>query len=153
MLVKDVMRTQLTLFTPEMTFRQVIEKFIAQDMESTAVVDTQEKKNLVGVISLFDCIERLVPDYLEADPTAATFEAEEFFRRAVEGVADTPIRSIMKTDVHAVHANHTLIEVATLISKFKLRSVPVLEEGTKRIIGYVSRRDLKEAIHKILTSK
>lgn len=152
MLVKDVMRTQLTLFTPDMTFRQVMAKFIEQNMESTAVVDSHESKNLVGVISLFDCIERMVPDYLEADPTAATFEAEEFFRGAVEKVANTPVRDIMKTDVHAVHANHTLIEVATLISKFKLRSVPVLEEGSKRIVGYVSRRDLKEAIHKILTA-
>ena len=150
MLVHDVMRTELTLFTPDMRFREVIKEFLDKDMESTAVVEHAESKKLVGVISLFDLIERLVPEYLETDPTAAVFEAEDFFRNAVEKVADTPVQEVMKAPVHFVHPNHTLIEVATLISKFKLRSVPVLQEGTDTIVGYVSRRDLKEAMGTVL---
>lgn len=150
MLVKDVMRTELTLFTPEMQFREVVQHFLEKDMESTAVVEDARSKKLVGVVSLFDLIERLVPEYLEADPTAAVFEAEGFFRSAVEKVASIPVREVMKAPVHFVHPNHTLIEVATLISKYKLRSVPVLQDGTDTIVGYVSRRDIKEAIGKVL---
>lgn len=150
MLVQDVMRTELTLFTPDMLFRDVIKEFLDKDMESTAVVAEAGSKKLVGVISLFDLIERLVPEYLETDPTAAVFEAEGFFRNAVEKVATTPVKDIMKAPVHFVHPNHTLIEVATLISKFKLRSVPVLQENSDTIVGYVSRRDIKEAMGSVL---
>lgn len=150
MLVQDVMRTELTLFTPDMRFRDAMKEFLDKDMESTAVVENISSRKLVGVVSLFDLIERLVPEYLETDPTAAVFEAEGFFRNAVEKVADTPLREIMKAPAHFVHPNHTLIEVATLISKYKLRSVPVVQDGTSTIVGYVSRRDLKEAMGTVL---
>ncbi len=150
MLVRDVMRTELTLFTPETTFKDAIRTFIEKDMESTAIVADLTSRKLVGVVSLADLITKMVPDYLEADPTAATFEAEEFFKKCVLAMANVPVADCMTTAIHSVHDNHTLIEVATLIAKYGVRSVPVVEEGSQKIVGYISRRDVKRAMHAAL---
>lgn len=144
------MRTQISLFTPETTFREAVKEFIDQKMDSSAVVESKNSKKLVGVISLHDLIKKMVPDYLEFDPTAATFESSEFFKKAVLAVADEPIGSFMTKDIKFVHPNHTLIEVATIMARYNLRSVPVVEEKTGDIVGYSSRREIKEAMGHVL---
>ena len=153
MLVQDVMRKEITLFTPETTFKEAVLTFVDQKMDSTAVVESRDSKKLIGVISLHDLIAKMVPDYLEADPTAASFETAEFFKRSVLKVADLPIGSFMTKEVHVAHANHTLIEVATLMAKYNLRSVPIVNEQTGEIVGYSSRREIKEAMAKVLQGK
>lgn len=152
-LVQQAMRTVITLLTPEMTFRDALKVFILHNMESTAVVESRETKKLVGVLSMYDLIKKAVPDYLEYDTTAATFEPGDFFARVVGDVADEPIKNFMTTDVHAVHADHSLIEVAALIARHNLRSVPVVDEHTSEVVGYISRRDIKQAMGRVLFAK
>lgn len=59
---------------------------------------------------------------------------------------ETPLREIMTTETITVHPDQTIDECMSLMTKWHIRHLPVMEEG--HLIGMVSMRDIVEAIIK-----
>ena len=57
---------------------------------------------------------------------------------------DTPVRDIMTTSVMYVHPNQTTEECMALMTKNRLRHLPVMDEG--KLVGIISIGDLVKAI-------
>jgi len=53
---------------------------------------------------------------------------------------ETPIREVMSKNVKALTVDDTAEEAAVMMSQFRIRHVPVLDQG--RIVGCISERDL-----------
>src|SRR5262245_17342471 len=60
--------------------------------------------------------------------------------------ADTPLSEFMRREVHFVGVNVDQEEVARMARKYRLKAVPVVDNGM-RLVGVVTLRDLLEVVH------
>lgn len=125
------------------TFREALSLLINHNTNGLVVVDQSNK--IRGILSSWDLIQYIVPDYLEEDKHLAPFEAPSTFADRILEVLDDPITNFMTEHVHTVKPETSLMSAATLLSEFRIRQLPVIdEEGT--IVGYINRTDIKRAI-------
>ncbi len=146
-LVKDYMRTPVKTVSPQTTLRVAVERMIQEKTNGLVVVDDQQK--VVGILSSWDVIQYLVPDYLEEDKHLAPFESGALFAKRTLELQNDSIDKFMTTSVHSVKPTSSIMEAATTLSEYGIRQLPVVdEEGT--VIGYLNRTDLKHVIGEIL---
>lgn len=131
----------------ENTLKEAVEKMIQARTNGLVVVD--ENKKVVGILSSWDIIQYIVPDYLEDDKHLATFEAADMFEKRVKEVADVPVSKFMTAKVHSTKPHHSIMEAATLLSEFHIRQLPVVDEN-RVLLGYINRTDIKKAVGDVL---
>lgn len=145
--VRDYMHKTVSINENGATFKDVVELMIAEKRNGVFVVDNEDK--VKGVISTWDLIEHVVPDYLESDKHLASFESASVLINRVQGVANDPIDQFTTTKVHIVHENSNLMEVATMLSEHRLRQLPVVNDEGK-LVGCINRTDVKLIMAEIL---
>jgi len=129
------------------TFKDVLALLISSKRNGVFVVDDGQR--VKGVISIWDLIEHVVPDYLESDKHLAPFESGSVLIDRVKTVANDSIDQFMTKDVHTVHEGSNLMEVATMLSEHRLRQLPVInDEGV--LVGCINRTDVKLVMGEIL---
>lgn len=120
MKAKELMTTNPACCTPEATAQQVAQLMEENDCGCIPVVEDEESRFLVGVITDRDLALRGV---------------------ARGRSAETPIRELMTTDVSAVRPDDTLDRVEELMADLQVRRVPVIDEDGC-CVGIVSQADL-----------
>lgn len=145
--VRDYMRTPVVTVHADTTVREVTGIMLRQKTNGVVVIDDHE--TVVGILSSWDIINHIVPDYLEADTHLASFEAADMFAKRTHEVADDPISGFMTTNVHTVKKDDTLISAVALLSEFRIRQLPVTDDKGK-LIGYINRTDIKHAVGDVL---
>jgi CBS domain-containing protein len=121
--VRDFMVTKPVVFTRDTDLLDAIRVLVDKRISGAPVVD--ERGNLVGVLT-----ER---DFLKA-ALVAGYHGERGGR----------IEEYMTTDVEAVNADDSLLDVAARFVETKFRRYPVIEDN--RIVGVVGRRDVLRAV-------
>ncbi len=119
------------------------------DQKTNGLVVVDEDRHVLGILSSWDIIAYLVPDYLENDKHLATFEAGDVFEERVKEIQNDPVSKFMSSQVHTTRPDHSLIEAATLLSEFHIRQLPVVDENGV-LVGYLNRTDIKKAIGDVL---
>lgn len=146
-LVSDIMRTTVVSVNQTATMKEAIELMIRERTNGVVVVD--DAHHVVGILSSWDIIQHVVPDYLEEDKHLASFAAGGMFVDRVHNLADDTVDKFMTKSVHTIRKDHTIMQAAALLSTFHIRQLPVVdEEGT--LIGYINRTDVKLAVGKAL---
>lgn len=149
-LVKDYMKHKVVSLSPKQSVKEAIRAMIEHKTNGLVVVD--EDKKVAGILSSWDIIAYLVPDYLEMDKHLASFESGDVFEKRIKEVEDDPVSKFMSKHVHTIKPTHSLMEASTLLSEFHIRQLPVVDEsGT--LIGYLNRTDIKRAIGDVLNIK
>ena len=146
-LVSEYMRSPVITIRPESTFREAIERMLREKTNGLVVMDEQQK--LVGILSSWDIIAYIVPDYLEKDKHLAAFEDGGVFAKRIHELADEPVRVFMTDAVHSVKPHSTIMEAATTLSEHNIRQLPVTDEND-HVIGYLNRTDIKKIIGDVL---
>ena len=146
--VKDYMQTKVVTIEHTATMREAVEAMIKHKTNGLVVINRDTK--VAGILSGLDIIHRLVPQYLEQEKQLAAFEAGETFVLHVHETADEPIAKFMTKKVIKITAESTLMEVAVLLSEYKIRQLPVVDKQGY-LIGYINRTDVKRAIGDILS--
>lgn len=141
-LVRDYMHTDVHTIDPDATLKEALATMVEEKTNSLIVLEGDE---LVGMLSSWDLIARLVPSYLETDQQLAAFESGEVFCRRAHAVEEVFVREMMSAEVHTVTATETLIVAASLLVQYKIRHLPVVDEQG-RLIGLLNRTDLKRAM-------
>jgi CBS domain-containing protein len=121
--VRDFMVTKPVVFTCETELLDAVRILVDKRISGAPVVD--ERGNLVGVLT-----ER---DFLRAALVAG-----------YHGERGGCIGDYMSTDVEAVNADDSLLDVATRFVETKYRRYPVMEDN--RVVGVVARRDVLRAV-------
>lgn len=148
-LVSDFMNTRVVSIPATATFKEALH---AMNIKSTnGLVVVHPDNTVAGILSSWDLIEHLVPDYLEADKHLATFEAGEVFEERAKEIANDPISQFMSAGVHTVRPTDTLMGAAAMLSEFHIRQLPVVDDHGK-LVGYINRTDIKRAMGDILSS-
>ncbi len=148
--VENYMQRVVVTINEQATTRDAIAKFLETRTNSLVVVDAQQR--VKGMLSTIDIVKYIVPDYLETDKHVAAFEARNVFVRRVQAIADDPVSQSMTKDVKTIGVKHTLIEAATLLTEHGINQLPVVDDDGK-LIGYIGRTNLKQAIHDVFVIK
>ncbi|WP_030176617.1 CBS domain-containing protein [Spirillospora albida] len=129
MLVREAMTSPVVTIPATATVRQAIRVLHEHDITALPVVD--DAGRLAGIVSEAD----LLRGEFEADPRA-------FARPHAPAGAPAPreVAEVMTRDVHTTRPTGDVAEIAALMMKARIKSVPVLD-GTA-IVGVLSRRDL-----------
>lgn len=141
------MRDKVVTLSPNDTVKRAVEVMIEHKTNGLVVVD--EKHHVLGIISSWDIIAYLVPDYLETDKHLASFEAGDVFEERIKEIQNDSVSKFMSSHVHTTNAEASLIEAATLLSEFHIRQLPVVDDKGI-LVGYLNRTDIKKAIGDVL---
>ncbi|WP_242907111.1 CBS domain-containing protein [Actinomadura terrae] len=132
MLVREAMTSPVVTIPPSATVRQAIR--VLDEHEVTALPVADGDGRLVGIVSEMD----LLLGEFEADPRA--------FARPLPGTTapGTPsprhVGDVMTREVTTARPGADVAEVAELMMRTRIKSVPVLDGPD--IVGVLSRRDL-----------
>ena len=148
-LVSDYMNPKVTTINIGATFRDAVEQMVFLSTNGLVVIDDEQK--VVGILSSWDLIEHVVPDYLEEDKHLAAFESGDVFAKRIKEVADHPITDFMTAKVHTIHPDENLMQASTLLSEFKIRQLPVVDDKGV-LVGYLNRTDIKRAFGEVLAA-
>jgi CBS domain-containing protein len=132
---------------PEMEVTEVAKVMVDNNIGGLPVVDHNGK--LIGMVTESDLI---VQDTDVEFPSFVSFLAgyvfvpgslhrfEEKFKKAVAATA----RQMMTTDVVTVDADDSVEDVATMMSKKKLKRFPVMKDGA--LVGIITTADIVKLI-------
>jgi len=147
-IISEFMNTNTVTIRDSATFREAVDMMVENKTNGLIVVDNLQK--VKGILSSWDIIQHIVPDYLEEDKHLAAFESGDVFIRRIKEVANTPVTEFMTSKVHKAHPEQSLMAAATILSEFHIRQLPVVDHNDV-LIGYLNRTDIKKAIAEILS--
>ena len=145
--VAKYMRQTIATLPFSATLRDAVAMMIQYNTNGLVVVDDDRK--VTGILSSWDIIQHIVPNYLEEDKHLASFEAGDVFAQRTREVANDPITKFMTAKVKTVNQKDTLMEAAALLSEFRIRQLPVVDDDG-HLVGYINRTDIKRAVGSIL---
>ncbi len=148
--VREYMHETISLNGTGKTLKDVVSFMVKEKRNGVFIVD--DENHVQGVVSTWDVIEHIVPDYLETDKHLAAFENDGILVERVLSQQDSPIEAFMTKRVHMVHKDSSIMEVATMLSEFKLRQLPVVDDDNV-LLGCINRTDVKLIISEILTNQ
>lgn len=120
-LVKDIMTTNLILFTVEQSIHEVMNSFIKNKISGGPVVDDRGK--LIGVISEADCMKEI--------------SDSRYFNMPI---LDKSVGHFMTKEVETLPASMTLFDAASRFHETSRRRFPVLDNN--KLVGQISRKDI-----------
>ena len=140
--LKDVIKDPVTI-KAKASFKEAVALMI--EKKTNVLLITDNDNVLIGVVSVSDLLDAIVPEYLDGDSTAAHFATEDMFKEAVQDTKDTPVSDFMSKELTTVSENESLMAVAvTAIANKRLR-IPVVD-ATGRPVGIISRQGLKHIV-------
>ena len=120
-LVKDIMTTNLVLFTVEQSIHEVMNSFIKNKISGGPVVD--ERGKLIGVISEADCMKEV--------------SDSRYFNMPI---LDKSVGHFMTKEVETLAASMTLFDAASRFHETSRRRFPVVDNN--KLVGQISRKDI-----------
>ena len=120
-LVKDIMTTNLVLFTVEQSIHEVMNSFIKNKISGGPVVDDRGK--LIGVISEADCMKEV--------------SDSRYFNMPI---LDKSVGHFMTKEVETLPASMTLFDAASRFHETSRRRFPVVDNT--KLVGQISRKDI-----------
>ena len=120
-LVKDIMTTNLVLFTVEQSIHEVMNSLIKNKISGGPVVDDRGK--LIGVISEADCMKEV--------------SDSRYFNMPI---LDKSVGHFMTKEVETLPASMTLFDAASRFHETSRRRFPVIDNN--KLVGQISRKDI-----------
>ncbi len=116
------------------------------EVESNAAIIVGDNDEVVGVISIQDIAEDIVPAEFESNvEMALAMYSKGFFHRICNEVKMKTVDEIMHKDFLRADLNTNILAVMAELLKNHLYIVPVIENG--KLLGVVTRTEVKKAIY------
>ena len=113
----DLIRRVPIVTKPQTSLREALT--LVHEKQVGSVLITEDGHEILGILTRDDVLSRVT----------------------LAGISlDTPISAVMSKNVKTLTVDDTAEEAAVMMSRFRIRHVPVLEQG--RIVGCISERDL-----------
>lgn len=142
MKVRNALLATPFVTTPNAMVEEVLAS-LAENVEGVgAVVDGGK---LVGLISLTNILDHIVPYYADLKQSLADMLHETYFEEHLDRLSGVPVSELMARELTALEPDDTLIKAAVLMVEQKRRVLPVADaDGT--FVGLVSRRSLMSRV-------
>ncbi len=148
MQVKECMRTDICTLALDATFRDALESMLKQKTNGAVIIQSQEDPVPVGILSSLDLVREAVPPYLREKTGLADFAAPDQFAEWIAEIETRPISDMMQKISHdrLLHETDSMEKAATLSAQDDLMYIPVVRRPEHRLVGLVSRTELKKAM-------
>ncbi len=107
---------------------------------------TDTSGNPYAVLPASQVVRFIVPTYVQDDPSLAGVINESWADKAAEKLRDKKVHDVLPehlTDVPAANADDTIIEVATIMARFKSPLIAVMKDG--KLHGVITASRLLDA--------
>ena len=138
----EIMTREVVTVKKETTVRELAELFTLHRIGSIPVVD--DNGSLIGIVSESDLVEQdknfHIPTVISLFDWVIYLESEKKFEKELKKMTAQTVGDIYTEDVNTVTPTTPISDIADIMSREKINSLPVVEGG--RIVGVVSRIDL-----------
>jgi tRNA nucleotidyltransferase (CCA-adding enzyme) len=152
--VGDFMTSPVLSVQPHMTEKQVEDLFVRYDVRALPVVD--EDNDVIGLVTYKEVAaarqrlfnkeqKRLRQETAALEKGEAISPADEKLRQ--ERGNGTTVKGWMLQHVQTIEASKTMAEVEAILLDKDIGCLPVVADGTKQLIGLVTRTDLLRQHH------
>ncbi len=136
MKAKDILSQSVVSFTKETPILEAIKVLQKENISGAPVTDN--KNNILGIISLKDIMK----------------EAENIFNsRKKEIPKNMKVKSVMTEKVLTVNKYHDSLDVFRLMKEKNIHRIPVVKEGTNKLMGIISTTDGYRALLEMVKEK
>ncbi len=142
MKVLELMKTHVISTSPEATLRDAVDLFDLYQVSGLPVVGTDGQ--LAGVITEFDVIHALLPEFIRLKAAVAIHKDSEALVALVEKTRSTSVAEAMSSPAVSLDENSDVLDAAALMLSRKFKRLPVTSEG--RLAGIISRIDICQAV-------
>ena len=140
MRARDAMIPNPLVVRPETTLLEFIHAVLDGNQTTASVVDGE---TLVGMLSVEDVFQRLVPAYLQMRGGLVDALRDSYYFEAFEKFKHLQVGAVMSRDIDCLAPDAPLMNAVRLFAKRSRKTLPVLEEG--RYVGSVTRRSVLRA--------
>lgn len=148
-LVKDWMQIDTKTVHHDTSIKDTVNIMMSEKTNGLVVVD--DDHHVIGIVSSWDIIKYIVPDYLEGDKHLAAFESPDVFVKRIVHVQHEPIEQCMTCCVHVIEEERPLMEAITLLAEHHIRQLPVVDKQNV-LVGYLNRTDVKKAVWHVMNN-
>ncbi|MEZ5448197.1 MAG: CBS domain-containing protein [Thiolinea sp.] len=127
--VRNYMSTRFATLRENQDITEAIKLFTQRDLFGAAVLDNIG--NLVGVLSVTDCIGQTIKNGFDAGSHA-------------------PISALMSKDVRTVDVDDNIMDVAKMFMEEPYRRYPVIDDN--RVVGVITRLEVLKGLFKVSQS-
>jgi CBS domain-containing protein len=139
---REIMTTDIVTVRKETSIRELAELFTTRRIGSIPVVN--DDGNLIGIVSESDLIEQdknfHIPTVISLFDWIIYLESEKKFEKELKRMTAQTVGDIYTEDVVTVSPDTPVSDIADIMSRKKIHSLPVVEG--KKMVGIVSRIDL-----------
>ncbi|MCA9375845.1 MAG: CBS domain-containing protein [Candidatus Doudnabacteria bacterium] len=152
MLIKDYMRTNVATIPVDVTFREALERLLDDQTNGMIVTKSETDLEPVGVLTSFHLVKAVVPAHLHAKADLAQFAGGNQFEEWVQDAEHTPLKDIMQPLPHErwLHEDDTMEKAVAFSAQDNLLYIPVVNRPDHKMIGLISRTDIKKAMAHII---
>ncbi|MFA3781617.1 cyclic nucleotide-binding/CBS domain-containing protein [Melioribacteraceae bacterium 4301-Me] len=138
MKVKDILTENAFTVYPNTSLKEVIRIFHENNLTSLVVVN--EHNEVVGMVTYSDLFRYLFPDYNEiANHGEYLFDPHSIELRN-KPYLDKPIKDFMIKSPESIDSEKPAIEAAAIMKSYKIKQLPVTENG--KLIGIITIKEL-----------
>ncbi len=142
---RDIMTTEVLTVSPETSVSDLAKLLKNQNIGGVPVVD---QGRLVGIVTQNDLVDQVRE--LELPPAINILDLHLFLQipshllRRVEKMLGTTVAEVMSPKPVTVAPETPLSEIAALMAKEKVHTIPVMARG--KIVGIIGKMDLIRAL-------
>lgn len=142
---RDIMTTEVITTTPGASVTKAAELLESHRISGLPVVD---QGRLVGVITQSDLVQRArdleLPPAINLLDLRIFIETPSHFRRRLEKMLGGTVKEVMTPDPITVPPETPLPDLAALMDRKKVHTLPVVEGG--KLVGIIGKIDLVRAL-------
>jgi CBS domain-containing protein len=157
MKIEDVMNKDVITCAPDDSLSHLANLFKENHISGLPVVD---KGKVVGLVSETDLLKLFkMPEYSNELWLPSPFEIIEIPIRNLVQIEETkknlenlklrPVKDIMTKDVHAISPQDDLEDASSIMVKYKINRLPVIDNG--KLVGIVARSDILRGLSGAIT--
>ena len=139
---KDIMTTKVITVLPDTPIAEAAKILIENHFNGLPVVD--ERGRLTGIICQDDLIFQQkkipIPSFFTVPDSLIPLSFEKSVEKEVEKIAAVTVVSAMTPDPITVDTETTIEDIASLMIKYTIHSLPVLDQGN--LIGIIGKEDI-----------
>jgi CBS-domain-containing membrane protein len=139
---KDIMTKDVVTVSPEMEIGQAAKLLLEKHYNGLPVLD--QKGRLVGIICQSDLVFQQkkipIPSVFTILDSVITLSSQNRIEKEVEKMAAITVAQAMTTDPVYVDPETALEEVATIMVRDTLHTLPVVEKG--KLVGIIGKEDV-----------